>query len=59
MWPLKDDEEFVDTEQMSLLKGDAEKVKQGKGLKILTPDKLLNRLPILLPQIKLEIIHTN
>ena len=57
MWPLKDDEEFVDTEQMSLLKGDAEKVKQGKGLKILTPDKLLTRL--LLPQIKLEIIHTN
>ena len=59
MWPLKDDEEFVDTEQMSLLKGDAEKVKQGKGLKILTPDKLLTRLPILLPQIKVEIIHTN
>ena len=59
MWPLKDDEEFVDTEQTSLLKGDAEKVKQGKGLKILTPDKLLTRLPILLPQIKLEIIHTN
>ena len=59
MWPLKDDEEFVDTEQMSLLKGDAEKVKQGKRLKILTPDKLLTRLPILLPQIKLEIIHTN
>ena len=44
---------------MSLLKGDAEKVKLGKGLKILTPDKLLTRLPILLPQIKLEIIHTN
>ena len=28
------------------------KVKEGKGLKILTPNKLLTRLPILLAQIK-------
>ena len=26
--------------------------KQGKGLKILTPNKMLQRLPIALPQIK-------
>ena len=29
-----------------------EEVKEGKGLKILTPNKLLTRLPILLAQIK-------
>ena len=39
--------------------GDEEKVKEGKELKILTPNKLLTRLPILLAQIKLETIHTN
>ena len=33
---------------MQPLEGD----KEGKGLKILTPDKLLTRLPILLVQIK-------
>ena len=32
--------------------GDEEKVKEGKGLKILTPNKLLTKLPILLAQIK-------
>ena len=31
---------------------DDEEVKEGKGLKILTPNKLLTRLPILLTQIK-------
>ena len=36
---------------MSLLEG-TEEVKEGKGLKILTPDKLLTRLLILLAQIK-------
>ena len=34
------------------LEGDKEEVKEGKGLKILTPNKLLTRLPILLAQIK-------
>ena len=29
-----------------------EEVEEGKGLKILTPNKLLTRLPILLAQIK-------
>ena len=36
---------------MPLLEG-TEEVKEGKGLKILTPDKLLTRLLILLAQIK-------
>ena len=37
---------------MPLLEGDEEKVKEGKGVKILTPSKLLTRLPILLAQIR-------
>ena len=37
---------------MPPLEGDEEKVKEGKGLKILTSNKLLTRLPILLAQIK-------
>ena len=37
-----------------------EKVKEGKGLKILTPNKVLTKLSILLlSQIKLEIIQAN
>ena len=32
---------------MPPLKGDKDKVKEGKGLKILTPNKLLTRLPVL------------
>ena len=32
--------------------GDEEGVKEGKGLKVLTPNKLLTRLPILLAQVK-------
>ena len=35
-----------------LLQGDENQVKEGKGLKIFTPDKLSTRLPILLAQIK-------
>ena len=31
-----------------------EEVKEGKGLKILTPNKLFSRLPILLAQVKAE-----
>ena len=37
---------------MPPLAGDEEKVKEGKGLKIWTPNKLLTRIPILLAQIK-------
>ena len=33
-------------------KGDGEEVKEGNGFKILTPNKLLTRLPMLLAQIK-------
>ena len=36
-----------------------EKVKEGQRLKILTPNKLLNRLPILLAQKKPETIDKN
>ena len=37
---------------MPPIEGDDEEVKEGKGFKILTPNKLLIRLPILLAQIK-------
>ena len=42
------------------MKSDPQKRKNEKtGLKILTPNKLLTRLPILLAQIKAGTIHTN
>ena len=47
---------------MPPLEGDEGKVKEGKRLKILTPNKLLTRLPILLAQKKkkkLETTHTD
>ena len=37
---------------MPPLEGDEEEVKEGKGLKVLTPNKLLTRLSILLAHIK-------
>ena len=37
---------------MPTLKGEEEEIKEGKGLKILTQNKLLTRIPILLIQIK-------
>ena len=37
---------------MSSLESDEEEVKEGKGVNILTPNKLLTRLSILLTQIK-------
>ena len=37
---------------MPPLEGDEEEAKEVKGFKILTPNKLLTRLPILLAQIK-------
>ena len=46
-----DEEESVYLSDMPPLEGD-EEVKEGKGLKMLTPNKLLTRLPILLAQIK-------
>ena len=46
-----DSDEFIDIPGMLPLEGD-EEVKEGKGLKILTPNKLLTRLPILLAQRK-------
>ena len=38
--------------QMSTLEDDEEVVKEEKGLKILTPNELLTRIPILLAQMK-------
>ena len=48
----KDKEESVDLTDMPPLEGDEEVVKEGKGLKFFTPNKLLTRLPILLAQRK-------
>ena len=47
-----DSDEFIDFPDMPLLKCDEQEVKEGRGLQILTPNKLLTRLPILLAQIK-------
>ena len=44
-------DENNDIPDMPPLEGDEEEVKEGKGLKILTPNKPLTRLPILLAQI--------
>ena len=52
MSPLEQDEDLSD---MPPLEGDKEEIKEGKGLKgikVLTPSKLLTRLPILLAQAK-------
>ena len=46
---LNDEEESVDLSDMSPLEDD-EEVNEGKGLSILTPNKLLTKLPILLVQ---------
>ena len=45
-------EEFIDLSDMPPLEVGEEEVKEGKGLKILTSNKLLIRLPILLAQMK-------
>ena len=47
-----DKEESVDSSDMRSLEGNEEEVKEGKTLKILTPNKLSTRLPILLAQTK-------
>ena len=49
---IDDSDKFIDIPDKPPLEGDDEKVKAGKGLKILTPNKLLTRLAILLAQIK-------
>ena len=50
-----DKEESVDLSEIPPTEGDKEEVKEEKGLKILTPNKLLTRLPILLAQINSRI----
>ena len=51
--PSTDDDcdEFIDIPDMPPLEGN-ERVKEGKGLKILAPNKFLTRFPMLLAQIK-------
>ena len=51
---LTDTKEYTDKEvsDMSPLEGDEEEVKKGKGLKMLTPNKLLTSLPILFAKMK-------
>ena len=56
MWSKNEEESTANKESQDLalmppLEGDEEKVKEGKGLKILTSNELLTRLPILLAQI--------
>ena len=55
---MTDKKESVDLSNMPALEVD-EEVKEGKGLKILTPNTLLTRLSILLAQVKVEWIQTN
>ena len=50
--------EQPETTNMSELEGTESAEQPGQGLKILTPDQMLNRLPITLAQ-KQEIIHKN
>ena len=47
-------DKFIDIPDTPPLDDDEEEVKEGKGLKILTPNKLLTRLPIWLAQLKAE-----
>ena len=47
-----DKEKPVDLSNMTLLQGNKEQVKEGKELKIFTPNNLLTRLLILLAQTK-------
>ena len=51
---MTDKEESVDLSDMLPLEGDAEEVKEGKELRILTLTKLLTGLSILLEPIKVE-----
>ena len=44
---------------MLSLEGNEEEVRERKGIGILTPNKLLFRLAILLAQKKLQMIYTN
>ena len=56
MPPLEgdDSDKFIDIPDISLLEADEEELKERKGLKILTPNKLLTRFPILVAQIRGE-----
>ena len=53
MPPQDDEEEFINVEPMPPL-GDKKEVKERKVLKIVTPNRLLTKLPVLLAQIKVE-----
>ena len=44
---------------MLSLEDDEEKAKEEKGIKILTSNKILTKIPVLFEQMKLQIIHIN
>ena len=47
-WSQKESDDSTVKEDLSPLEGDEEKVNDSKGLKILSPNKLLTRLSVLL-----------
>ena len=49
----------ADILSMLSLEDDEEKAKEEKGIKILTSNKILTKIPVLFEQMKLEIIHIN
>ena len=48
----RNEEELRDLSSMPPLEGDEEEVKEEEWIKILTPNKLITRFPVLLAQIK-------
>ena len=56
---LTDREKSVDLSDMPLIEGDKEEIKEGKGLKVLTPKRLLTRPPILLCYIIIKAVNNS
>ena len=50
----KTDEKYTDLPPIPTLEEGEEEVKEGEGVKVLTPNKLLTRSPVLLAQMKAE-----
>ena len=56
---FKKTKQSADILSMLSLEDDEEKAKEEKGIKILTSNKILTKIPVLFEQMKLEIIHIN
>ena len=56
---LDEQPNIKDIPQLESEKSAAQEKQSAKGLKILTPDQMLSRLPITLAQLKQEIIQKN